>query len=173
MPEPTRDGKRLGLKGFFPPRGYAVVMVDLRGTGRSQGCLDHLGPTDAKDLKFVVEWAAAQPWSNGRVGMTGFSYVGSTPIVAAAQRPKGLTTIVPVAGLASMYDHQFQGGVPYYLQYTGAADRRTRCSPSCGTCPRRSTAARSLARQATTSATSRLRRAVERQVPHCWRGPDR
>jgi predicted acyl esterase len=120
LPDPKdADGKSLGLTGFFAPRGYAVVMMDLRGTGRSQGCLDHLGPNDAKDLKTVVEWAASQPWSNGRVGMTGHSYVGSTPMAAAAQNPKGLVTIVPSAGLASMYDHQFQAGVPFFLQYAG------------------------------------------------------
>ncbi len=120
LPEPRdAEGTSLGLTGYFAPRGYAVAMVDLRGTGRSQGCLDHLGPNDAKDLKRIVEWAASQPWSNGRVGMTGHSYVGSTPSVAAAQNPEGLETIVPSAGLASMYHHQFQDGVPYFLQWMG------------------------------------------------------
>jgi predicted acyl esterase len=123
LPEPRdADGNSLGLTGFFVPRGYAVVMMDLRGTGKSRGCLDHLGNRDANDLKQIVEWAAAQDWSNGRVGMTGHSYVGSTPPVAAAQRPKGLKTIVPSAGLASIYDHQFQAGVPYYLQYIGPVE---------------------------------------------------
>jgi predicted acyl esterase len=120
LPEPRdADGKSIGLTGYFAPRGYAVVMMDLRGTGRSQGCLDHLGPKDARDLKQVVEWAATRGWSNGRVGMTGHSYVGSTPSVAAAQNPAGLKTIVPSAGLASMYHHQFQDGVPYFLQWAG------------------------------------------------------
>jgi len=120
LPGPTGpDGKPLGLTGYFAPRGYAVVMMDLRGTGRSQGCLDHLGPKDARDLKQVVEWAASQSWSNGKVGMVGHSYVGSTPAVAAAQSPRGLATIVASAGLARMYDHQFQEGVPYYLQWAG------------------------------------------------------
>jgi predicted acyl esterase len=113
------EGKPIGLTGYFAPRGYAVVMMDLRGTGRSEGCLDHLGPKDARDLKQVVEWSASQSWSNGRVGMTGHSYVGSTPMMAAAQNPRGLATIVPSAGLATMYDHQFQHGVPYYLQWAG------------------------------------------------------
>jgi predicted acyl esterase len=123
LPGPKNaDGKPIGLTGYFGPRGYAVVMMDLRGTGRSQGCLDHLGPKDARDLEQVVEWAAAQGWSNGRVGMTGHSYVGSTPSVAAAQNPTGLATIVPSAGLASMYHHQFQGGVPYWLQYVGTME---------------------------------------------------
>jgi len=119
LPDPKVNGKSLGLTGWFVPRGYAVVMFDLRGPGRSRGCLDQLGPNDAKDLKQVVEWAASQDWSNGKVGMTGHSYVGSTPMVAAAQNPKGLATIVPSAGLASMYDHQFQAGVPYMLQWAG------------------------------------------------------
>ena len=113
------DGDPIGLTGYFAPRGYAVVMMDLRGTGRSEGCLNHLGDKDARDLEQVVEWAASREWSNGRVGMTGHSYVGSTPSVAAAQRPDGLKTIVPSSGLASMYHHQFQGGVPYFLQWTG------------------------------------------------------
>jgi uncharacterized protein len=120
LPDPRNaQGQSIGLTGYFAPRGYAVVMMDLRGTGRSQGCLDHLGPKDARDLKQVVEWAASQPWSNGSVGMTGHSYVGSTPSVAAAQDPRGLKTIVPSAGLASMYHHQFQAGVPFYLQWAG------------------------------------------------------
>jgi putative CocE/NonD family hydrolase len=113
------EGEAVGLTGYFAPRGYAVVMVDLRGTGRSSGCLDHLGANDASDLKAIVEWAADRPWSNGRVGMTGHSYVAATAVIAAAQRPTGLVTIVPSAGLASMYDHQFNKGVPWYLQWAG------------------------------------------------------
>lgn len=120
LPEPRDpEFKSIGLTGYFAPKGYAVVMMDLRGTGQSQGCLDHIGPKDLKDLKTVVEWAAGQTWSNGRVGMTGHSYVGSTPSAAAAMAPHGLVTIVPSAGLATMYDHQFQEGVPYFLQWAG------------------------------------------------------
>ncbi|HVF19949.1 MAG TPA: CocE/NonD family hydrolase [Mycobacteriales bacterium] len=113
------DGVKIGMAGYFAPRGYAVVFADLRGTGRSGGCLDHMGKLDQKDAKTIVEWSAKQPWSNGRVGMTGHSYVGSTPQMAAAQNPKGLVTIVPSAGLAAMYHHEFQNGVPYSLQWAG------------------------------------------------------
>ncbi len=120
FPDPKGPaGNMLGLTGYFAPRGYSVVMVDLRGTGRSTGCLEHGGPNDAKDLETIVEWAASRGWSNGRVGMTGHSYVGSTPSIAAAQNPKGLVTIAPSAGLASFYDHQFTKGVPYSLQWVG------------------------------------------------------
>jgi uncharacterized protein len=114
--------KTLGLAGYFAPRGYAVVFADLRGTGKSDGCLEHLGPKDASDSKVLIDWIAKQPWSNGRVGMTGHSYVGSTPSMAAAQNPKALKTIVPSAGLASMYHHKFQMGVPYFLQWVGPAE---------------------------------------------------
>lgn len=120
FPDPKdAEGNLLGLTGYYAARGYAVAMMDLRGTGRSTGCLDHLGPDDAKDLKTVIETLADAEWSNGRVGMTGHSYVGSTPSAAAGQQPRGLVTIVPSAGLASMYDHQFNNGVPWNLQWVG------------------------------------------------------
>jgi predicted acyl esterase len=120
LPGPEKGGEQIGLKGFFPPRGYAVVMMDLRGTGRSQGCLDHIGPKDMSDIKQVIEWATSQPWSNGRAGILGHSYVGTTPIAATAIHPKGLVTAVASAGVGiSMYEHQFQAGVPYNLQWAG------------------------------------------------------
>jgi predicted acyl esterase len=119
IPLPGPDGKLVGLSGFFPKRGYAVVFMDLRGTGLSSGCLDSLGHNDQSDMRDVIEWAASQPWSNGRVGMIGHSYVGSTPIIATALKPKGLVTIVPSAGLPGIYDHQWQDGVPYNAQYLG------------------------------------------------------
>jgi uncharacterized protein len=120
FPDPRdEDGEPVGLTGYFPKHGYAVAIADLRGTGRSSGCLDHLGPNDAKDLTTIVDYLADAEWSNGRVGMTGHSYVGSTPSIAAAQAPEGLKTIVPSAGLASMYDHQFHAGVKWFLQWAG------------------------------------------------------
>ncbi len=113
------DGDPDGLTGYFAPRGYAVVMMGLRGTGRSQGCLDHMGEKDKKDLVEVIERLAGAEWSNGKVGMTGHSYVGSTPMFAAAGDPEGLVTIAPSAGIARAYDHQFQEGVAYAGQWLG------------------------------------------------------
>src|SRR3712207_9045534 len=86
--------------------------MDLRGTGFSGGCIDYLGPRDGADLKHVIEWLGRQPWSNGRVGLTGVSYVGSTPILAAAQKPHALKTIVPIARWPPVYDSPFQDGRP-------------------------------------------------------------
>lgn len=120
FPDPKdEDGNAIGLVGYFAPRGYAVVMMGLRGTGRSQGCLDHMGQNDRLDLKETIEWLASRDWSNGKVGMTGHSYVGSTPMIAASANPEGLATIVPSAGIARAYDHQFQHGVAYAGQYLG------------------------------------------------------
>lgn len=119
-----RDGIRMlpeqgGLVGYFVPRGYAVMMVDVRGTGRSGGCLDLMGPRDQSDAKQAIEWAAKQPWSNGRVAALGHSYPGGTSVMSLAEHPKGLETIVVSAGLGTMYDHQYQAGVPYNAQLIG------------------------------------------------------
>ena len=81
-----------GAKVF--DRGYSVVMVSLRGTGGSSGCLDILGPGEQTDVVTAVEWAASQPWSTGKVGMYGKSYDGNTGVVGAALRPVGLAAVV-------------------------------------------------------------------------------
>ena len=75
-------------------RGYAFVMVDLRGFGGSTGCLDWGGPGEQADVVKAVEWAAQQPWSNGNVGMYGKSYDGVTGLVGANLAPAGLKAVV-------------------------------------------------------------------------------
>jgi len=75
-------------------RGYSVVMVSLRGTGGSSGCLDILGPGEQTDVVTAVRWAATRPWSTGRVGMYGKSYDANTGMVGAALRPAGLAAVV-------------------------------------------------------------------------------
>ncbi len=78
-------------------QGYAVVQTSTRGTGGSSGCLDILGPGEQLDTVTAVEWAAAQPWSNGKVGLYGKSYDGNTGAFAAANQPAGLAAIVAQA----------------------------------------------------------------------------
>ena len=56
------------------PDGYACVRVDSRGAGRSPGLLDPFSPRETRDLYECIEWAARQPWSNGKVGLAGISY---------------------------------------------------------------------------------------------------
>ena len=66
--------------------GFAVVRVDLRGTGSSAGVADDEYPeVERTDLRSVVRWIAAQPWSSGRVGLFGTSYSGFNALQMAAE----------------------------------------------------------------------------------------
>jgi hypothetical protein len=71
--------------GILNGRGYAVVSVDTRGTGASFG---HqailLDEPEVEDFGQVIDWAARQPWSNGRVGAYGFSYRGMLAVSMAS-----------------------------------------------------------------------------------------
>ena len=83
---------------FFPQRGYAVVSQDCRGRFESEGEYNPLFQ-EGLDGYDTVEWAARQPWSNGRVATTGQSYLGATQYTLAATDPlpTHLQTMVPVS----------------------------------------------------------------------------
>ena len=72
---------------FWVPRGYAVVNVDLRGFGTSEGVGALFSDQEAADYADVIEWAAREPWSNGRVGLNGVSYLAISQWKVAALRP--------------------------------------------------------------------------------------
>lgn len=100
-----------GAADYFTERGYAVVTVDVRGTGSSEGTWDSFGPAEQRDGKRIVGWARKQPWSNGRIGLWGPSYMAITQIYTAAQRPKGLKAMFPIVPLGDGYrDITFSGG---------------------------------------------------------------
>ena len=91
-------------------RGYAVVNQDVRGRYRSDGSFYpfHQEINDGYD---AVEWAAAQPWSTGKVGMFGTSYVGATQWLAAISAPPSLKAIVPAFTASDYYEGwTYQGG---------------------------------------------------------------
>jgi len=100
--------------GDFPQlsaaRGYAVVVQDTRGRWASDG--DHYPLRDEfNDGYDTVQWAAAQPWSSGSVGMWGGSYVGWTQWAAAATQPPALKTIFPLYTFTDPYgDLYYPGG---------------------------------------------------------------
>lgn len=94
------------------PRGYAVVVADVRGYGKSGGCVEVWGPNEQQDQYDLVEWVASQPWSDGKVGFYGQSYVGTTPTEAAVLAPPHLTTIAIVAPVINAWDDWHFGGVP-------------------------------------------------------------
>ena len=79
---------------YFAERGYATLNQDTRGRYRSEGEFDAMRQ-EARDGHDAVEWAAAQPWSNGKVGMVGGSYVGLTQWQAAVEQPPHLVAIAP------------------------------------------------------------------------------
>ncbi|MBX3194048.1 MAG: CocE/NonD family hydrolase [Microbacteriaceae bacterium] len=76
-------------------RGYAMVIQDVRGRGGSDGVFSPFAQ-ERQDGFDTIEWIAAQPWSDGRVVMTGPSYVGATQWLAAAARPPALVAIAPL-----------------------------------------------------------------------------
>jgi uncharacterized protein len=101
----------VGYWRFFVPYGYAVIGVNIRGTGCSTGTFS---PPDAatwgKDGAEVVEWIAAQPWSNGRVGMAGASFPGLSQLGVAGFRPPHLRAIAPWDALSDWYRDMFYPG---------------------------------------------------------------
>ncbi|KAH6649275.1 Alpha/Beta hydrolase protein [Chaetomium tenue] len=98
--------------GFWTEHGYAIVRADELGLGQSPGKLDTMsrGTTDA--FVDVVEWAAEQPWSSGKVGLLGISYYAGSQWRVAARKPKGLAAIVPWEGMSDYYrDRCRHGGI--------------------------------------------------------------
>ena len=96
---------------YLVRRGYAHVVVDVRGTGGSQGGWDSFGPNEQRDGPEVVRWARKQPWSNGKIGGYGPSYMAITQLTTAARSPKGLKAIFPIVPMSDSYrDITFSGG---------------------------------------------------------------
>ena len=96
-----------GLSGgmaFWAENGYVAVSQDARGTFRSEGVFRPI-VQEQQDGYDAVEWAAAQPWSNGRVALTGTSYMGVTQWQAALAAPPSLVAITPGQTATDYHDH--------------------------------------------------------------------
>ncbi len=94
------------------PDGYVVVRVDSRGAGRSPGYLDIWSARETKDYHDCIEWAAVQPWSNGKVGLNGISYYAMNQWQVAALQPPHLAAICTWEGAADFYrDLSHHGGI--------------------------------------------------------------
>jgi predicted acyl esterase len=97
---------------WWTGQGYAVVNADLRGCGASEGTGDLMGAQEGRDVADLIEWAAAQPWSTGKVGMLGVSYLAISQYRAAGEHPAGLAAICPWEGLTDPYrDLMRPGGI--------------------------------------------------------------
>ena len=94
------------------PDGYVVVRVDSRGAGWSPGLLWPRNPLEYDDIAETVEWAAAQPWGSGRVGIMGISYYAVMAWAAAERRPEHLAAIIAWEGFNDPYrDAYYHGGI--------------------------------------------------------------
>ena len=140
LPVPMRDGvvlradlRRPSVEGRFPTlvyrtpygktgttdgaivatavaRGYAVLVQDVRGRYASAG--DYVAyQHEGRDGFDTIEWAASQPWSNGRVGTFGLSYPGAVQWLAAMEQPPHLLAMAPAMTFASPTHFWYAGGV--------------------------------------------------------------
>jgi putative CocE/NonD family hydrolase len=109
--EPSPNAGR--YRDFFVPRGYAVVVVDVRGTGASFGTREAFrSPEERDDYKEIVDWILAQGWSDGRVGATGVSYVGAACDFVASTGHPAIKAIAPLFSVWDTYsDHYYPGGL--------------------------------------------------------------
>jgi predicted acyl esterase len=93
-----------GASDFFVPRGYVHVIANLRGTGGSGGVFGFFDSQERRDMFDLVEWAANQSWSDGKIGMVGISYFAMTQLEAAVEQPPHLRAIFPIAGTFDLYE---------------------------------------------------------------------
>jgi predicted acyl esterase len=107
---------------YWTARGYAVINADIPGTWHGGGNATFLSPEEAACGHDLVEWAAAQPWSNGKAGLTGVSYLASAQWSIAATHPPHLAAINPWEGWSDTYREVARhGGIPetYFWPYIG------------------------------------------------------
>jgi len=111
------------IANFFTPRGYVTVQQDLRGRYNSEGKGQYFHTAnvhEGMDGYDTIEWIAAQPWSNGRVGMVGSSHPGLVQTHAALYSPPHLSAIWPDVAPTNSYDHQVRMGGAMQLHMFGA-----------------------------------------------------
>jgi predicted acyl esterase len=92
------------------PHGYVVIRVDARGIGKSPGLQAPLGRQEAEDYYDAIEWAAAQPWSNGNVGLWGMSYYAMSQHNVASLRPPHLKAMIAMGTDADSYNEYLYAG---------------------------------------------------------------
>ena len=111
---------------WWCPRNYAIVRVDARGSGKSPGRSEPSSYAESLDYYDAVEWMAKRPWSNGKVGTLGISYLAASQWRLANLNPPSLKCILPWEGRADQYrDQAYHGGIfamgfigSWYLNWT-------------------------------------------------------
>jgi predicted acyl esterase len=101
-----------GRFDFFPKHGYNVINCDVPGSGSSPDVLDQFGPAETLANYDLIEWFAAQSYSDGNIGQQGASYGGHTTNKVASLHPPHLKAIVPNSSFADWYEQTiYHGGV--------------------------------------------------------------
>ena len=104
-------GAESGISQILNLLGFAVVDVNMRGTGCSGGAFDYFEKLQSLDGYDVVETTAHQPWVlNGRVGMAGVSYGGISQLFVGATRPPHLAAITPLSVIDNTATTLYPGG---------------------------------------------------------------
>jgi putative CocE/NonD family hydrolase len=130
--------RETGPIDFYVKRGYAYVQMDVRGSGRSGGEFDFLGPKDQADFCDVIGWIAAQPWSNGKVGGIGQSYFCMSQWWMGIHKPAALACLGAFDGLNDLYRAScYQGGIPgqFFPGYWWNQNRIINRHPANGAAP--------------------------------------
>ncbi|KAL2832201.1 Alpha/Beta hydrolase protein [Aspergillus pseudoustus] len=108
--------------GFWVPRGYAVVNVDVRGSWHSEGDFYYWGRQTQRDGYDTVEHLAELPWCNRKVAMAGNSWLAISQWFIAAGSPPHLAAIAPWEGFTDTYrDQHRRGGVSNHVMPTSLA----------------------------------------------------
>jgi len=92
------------------PDGYICLRIDSRGAGRSPGYLDPFGPQETQDIYDCIEWAGVQPWSNGKVALSGISYYAVNQWLVAPLQPPHLAALCIWEGYSDFYREQLRSG---------------------------------------------------------------
>ncbi|HEX2228097.1 MAG TPA: CocE/NonD family hydrolase [Candidatus Binatia bacterium] len=109
---PLRGYMESGDSNFFARRGYVHAVFNVRGSGKSEGFYQLMGPQEVQDICHLVDWLATQPWSNGNIGMFGVSYYARLAKAVAAAAPKSLKAIfAPFAGTDDYRHRCYHGGI--------------------------------------------------------------
>jgi predicted acyl esterase len=116
---------------YWTARGYAVITADLPGTWFAETEASYFSPREAQCHYDLIEWAGTQPWSNGKVGLSGVSYLSSCQWKVAALKPPHLAAINVWEGWSDTYNEIVRhGGIPetsfwpYIHVRWGASDRQ-------------------------------------------------
>jgi putative CocE/NonD family hydrolase len=110
--ERTNASLESGDPTFFARRGYVHVVCNARGTGKSEGKWQFLGPQEVQDVCEVIAWMAKQPWCDGNVVMFGVSYFAQIQLLVAQVNPPHLKTIFcPWATSDHYRDLVYHGGI--------------------------------------------------------------